>query len=237
MAQRIHPNPPQNWPQCVVDLLDQVRRTRVGRALVRHVRRQTTFYAFDLSLGAQADVDPYLDEYGWGPPTSDLHVAARRVGCRALIRVKPDQTVIHNEGGLLRSPDISLAHELAHAVAITNGAYLVHTSPAYGAISREEAYAWMLENMYRREARYSIRNNYLENGATLHFSDPSDESTGILLRRLEQEAVEHFRRRVPALATELERIPAEACPYNPFLRHRVMGVPRRTQRSGAHRGR
>lgn len=95
----------------------------------------------------------------------------------------------------------------------------------------------MLENMYRREARYSLRNNYLDNLPTPHFSDPTDSSTGIQLRRLEEEGVEHFRRRVPALVTELERIPADVCPYNPFRRQRAVGAPRRTQRSGGIRGR
>lgn len=162
------------------------------------------------------------------------------MGCEAVIRIDPTRPAFHTERGLLKTPDSSLAHELAHAVAITHGAFLPpdgdNFEATYRAPSREEAYAWIIENMYRREARYSIRNNYLDNAATSFAADPSDSSSGIPLRHLERAAVEHFRRKAAAFVTELERIPEDVCPYNPFRRHRWTSGARSAVPSAARRG-
>lgn len=153
-----------------------------------------------------------------------------------MVRIDPHYRPSSTEGGLLKAPDSSLAHELAHAIAITHGAFDPPTDRTfegtYRAPSREEAYAWIIENMYRREARYSIRKTYLDSEATSFAADPSDSSTGIPLWHLERAVVDHFRRKAAAFVTELERIPDSACPYNPFRRHRGTDMARAASRRG-----
>lgn len=249
LAERIDPSPPADWPQCIVRNLDMIRTTAVGRALIRHLRRRTTIYA-GLPGEANADVDTYDDS----PVSRDQEVAlarASRGGFEARIRVDFNAPARHNERGLLKTVDVSLSHELAHAISITNGGYSHSFSSnisenqalasrftsRYRATSREEAYAVIIENMYRRESRVSIRDNYIDSGATPYAGDPTDDNTGIPLTQLESAAVGHYRRFAAGFVSELERIPEAQCSYNPFRRLDRVRVPRRSVRRSVVDGR
>lgn len=249
LAERIHPSPPTDWPRCVEQLLDLVRLTAVGRAIVSHVRERTTIYqALYGNNGA------YLDTYEAWNGNQDRDTAASRAaagGYAAVIRLDFGATAHHNEHGLLKTPDASLAHELAHAVSMTNAGYSHSFSSSVPrneaesarfertsrAPSREEAYAWIIENRYRSEARISIRDSYMQDGATEYALDPSARSTGVPLAVLEHDAVVHFRRHAAAFATELEQLDSERCPYNPIRRLSSERRVRRSGRAGAVDGR
>lgn len=187
IAETRHPSAPSNWPECLTDVLARIRHTRVGRAVVRRLRRRTTIYVDDGRPGALPDPYPLDDSLG-GPlrPSPEDFIEARTRGCEAVVVIDPTATAFHNRGGLLSTADVSLFHELAHALAITHGEHrTADTGTArYDAPSREEAYAAVLENMYRDEARYGLRRSYLDHSvipygaAPTHPADPARASSG-----------------------------------------------------------
>lgn len=196
-------------------LLERVRRTQVGRAVMDFVRRRTTLYPGDL---AQTEPDLYADnpldlEPGLLP--EEARVLAATTGTNALIWFNPSARGVRAGGFAASTPDASLVHELVHAVNITWGTfqdrqYSTAEIARRGALSGEEELAWVVDNMYRSERRMWLRGQYLG-----HKLEPPDSRT-LPSDSFAMQAVSRCDWRLRPLASRLEQIDRRTCPYNPF---------------------
>jgi len=231
IGENMHPEPLPGWPAPLARVLRRVASSAVGRALIRHPRRRTTIYYRNDT--PESEPDHHTDERGPGHRQAALAEAAGQ-GCRALVWLNPAAPPHHDATGLLRVPDVSLVHELVHAISITHGGFrparVDAVAARFHAPSLEEGRAVVIENMYRDESRYLLRREYLDGGAIAYGATPTSRNTGTPIGELEADTVRHFRLRAPGLASELERIPAHVCRYNPFRDLHVHRSPLRSAR-------
>lgn len=229
-----HASPPERWPECVVDALDRVREARVGRAVIRHIRLRTTFYP---GAAPQADVDlnQLNDASATGVQRTTATHRARTVGFPAQILIDPNLSAYRSTNGLLQVTETGLVHELFHAMNITQGCSRLggndDVSQRCRAPSTEEAYAVVIENMFRSEMHYCARRTYFDLEPVAYCAAPTSANSGIPLTALERRMVLFYRTHVSMFAGELAAIPEAACRYNPFRVVRREPAPRLGERS------
>lgn len=191
-------------------LLERLAGTRVGRTVMTFVQRRATIHP---GTRCQTQPDPYADnplDHEPGLLPEDARFQATYIGANAMIGFAPTHAR-YAEGAATWSPDVSLLHELVHAVTITcgidqHGVYTREEARRRAAPSGEEEVAWVVDNMYRSERGMWLRSLYegpLER--------PGSPLRGSRLRTFE--AVSYWNRRLRPFAAELERIDV---PYNPF---------------------
>ncbi len=191
--------------------------SNVAQHVIRNIVKRTTIY----DGGNDAAPDSYEPYAGRliTMPTAVYARASRGDGWAANVFVDTTQRR-RTERGLPRALRFSLMHELVHAMNITNGCYRRWTSyegcetDAAGAHSPEEAFAWMIENMFRYEVSSIGRDRYDDPSgiATL----PTARSTIPGLTGFEHSAVRFAEARLPRLARGLGALGPNVTPYNPF---------------------
>lgn len=218
LAQRESPNPPPGWPDSVRDALYEiVRGSRVGAAVVDSIARRTTL--FDGGGGNITNPDALEAFDGRLLLPSDAYEQARSRGWAAVVYVDTRQR-LREEARLPHELRFSLLHELVHAVNITQGAYRAweqYREPcareAARAFGPEEAFAWIVENMYRCEVSGIARAQYDDSYGLPFGVLPTPSNTVSALSAMEIDSVEHARQRLPLFARRLEALQV---PYNPF---------------------
>lgn len=194
-------------------LFDRVYRTEVGRVLIDSVRLETTV--------VHGERNVTMPDTLHGGTTTVMFALARSTGAPGILFLDLRRGARLASTGLPRNHEVSLVHELVHAVHITWGGYAARPyTPEqiqrYQSNDPEETRAWIVENMFRIERGYIARRTYLGDGPLPPGEQPTARNTGIPLREVEREAVAHLRRQAPAVAQRLRALPTERCPYNPF---------------------
>mgnify|MGYP006929324791 FL=1 len=204
---------PELWAMQVGFLFDRVHASRVGRVLISGVRRETIVYH-----GTSNQTFP---DTLHGQMPEEAHRLARTTGAPAVMFLDLRRGPHRSVTGLPRNHEVSLAHELAHAVHVTWGCYAGSPYAAedierFHSPSPEETGAWIMENMFRVERRLPARRTYLGDAPLPPGEMPSDRTTGIPLAAAERTAAARLRRKAPSVAERLRSLPARECPYNPF---------------------
>lgn len=218
MGDAIHASPPPDWPNCMVRLIDRICQTSVGRGLVRHLRRRTTIYYVPGAAAAEYDTFG-LEDRGGRTPDAARRLIAQERAVEAVIFIDPLAPSRNNHRGLLKGPDISLAHELAHALGMTHGLQPRDGPPGfmqtYDAPSQEEGHGLVIENMYRSELRLPLRRTYMDDAPVWEASGQPPMQSVLAVR-----TVRNYQRLVASFATEMERLSPFSTPYNPFRDYR-----------------
>jgi hypothetical protein len=222
MPERMIAQPTPRWPFPVLDALDELYYgSHVGRVVMDHVVKRTTIY--DAGRGgnyASPDVLEALDGRLLLPAEANAEAATGR-GWAATVHVDAAQTG-RLDHGLPRELRFSLLHELVHAVTITHGCYrgwspnqrcYVDTT---GAPSPEEAFAWVVENMYRYEVSRIGRSRYVDGRGLAFGALPNSRNTVRALDTIEIYVVAFARAHLPGLAAGLAALDRREVPYNPF---------------------
>jgi hypothetical protein len=204
------------WRARVDAELHSLYRGHVGGAILRAIHDRTTIY---YERGSITYPEPVPEPaHGPRPPPSS----------RAIVIV--DVFAEHSmRGSLPTALHVTFAHELTHAMFITNHLYRGGLAPdpepqRIHAPSWDEAEAVVIENMQRSEARMPLRSSY-DDSAPIR-GELTAENTHIPIREIEERTVWRCRTFIPWFARELERIPEAVCRYNPF---RARPVPDRTR--------
>ncbi len=211
---------PAGWPDVVLDTLYEIYFvSRIAQHVIRNVVKRTTIYDGDNSAVPDSH-EPYAGRT-LGMPADAYARASRGGGWAALVRVDTTQAR-RTENGLPRSLRFSLLHELVHAVTITNGCFRAWSThdrceaARTGAGSPEEAFAWMIENIFRYEVSGIGRNRYESPSAIPSGALPAPGNSVPGLGAVEQNNVRFAEAFLPRLAHGLAALHASVVPYNPF---------------------